>query len=193
MCIADRVDRDSDRGYDEEYSSEKPKNYSKRSSLFSRVVFRRNMVTSSEFMESRKVIHMAFMIACLYLLLNAMSVADLSFGSRPRVLHHLKKVETQQFLQADEIPTNEHATAKKGTNMLRSISSIYNKNDHNILSVIPKEEWENHAYLPMPKLEPILDESPIVPQADEAVGKAVSKESKQTNQKNDDDKDVSTN
>jgi hypothetical protein len=165
MCEADRAEQGSPVSSDDEYSGEKPKHYSKRLRFFGRPVFRSKMAMSSEFMESKKFLHMAFMIGCLYILLNAMTVADLSFGSRPRVLNQLKEVETQQLLQ-DADAQQKQASKKRG-NMLRSISSIYNKNEQNILNVIPKEDWENHAYLPMPKLEPIDDEPQMLPEAEE--------------------------
>lgn len=137
--------------------------------------------------------HMALMVGCLYLLLNAMSAADVSFGSRPRVLHQLKEVETRKVLQADSARTYAVYQQKKGT-MLRSISSIYNKNEKNILNVINKDEWENHAYLPMPKLQPIDDETPTMAnEQGETSGEIVQNKAKETYKNTGDNEDAAEN
>lgn len=134
-----------------EQDGEKPKTY-KRSKFFVRTFFKSSMTAAPDMMDKRTALPCLMMVACLYLFLNAMSIAEVSFGSKPRVLTQLNKMETQRLVTAD-------SKGRPQRRMLRAISSIYNKNDDNnkILNIIPNEEWENHAYLPMPMLQPADD------------------------------------
>ena len=102
--------------------------------------------------EGRHLMPLFGMLCCVYIFLNVTTSSGqggMSSGNMlllNRALATTAKEDNQGIL--DVVLAQEH-----GHRRLRALSSVYNKNSDPLVKVIKDEEWEEHAYLPIPKLE----------------------------------------
>lgn len=120
-----------------------------RARFFVRTNSKKELVEKRSSDEGRHLLPMCLLFACFCAFLN-ISHENGPGSSISRGLADMHNHAAAGGLN-DIVPQQGHGR-------LRAISSLYNKNSNPLVKVIKDEEWQEHAYLPLPEVEAAQDD-----------------------------------
>lgn len=102
--------------------------------------------------------HLFLGLACLYALLNVISKSVQSAGGGSRGLAVAVAQHSQGVLGLEDNNNNDNNLAHHRPSLRGAVSSIYSKNSNPRVRIIENQDWQDHAYLPLPQVQVVHDD-----------------------------------